>query len=42
MSDDRTPTEAIENATQAIDEWINEAMRLGRAIPAPTGKQAAY
>jgi len=42
MSDDRTPTEAIENATQAIDGWINEAMRLGRAIPAPTGKQAAY
>jgi predicted RNase H-like HicB family nuclease len=27
MSDGRTPTEAIENATKAIDEWINEAVR---------------
>ena len=42
MSDGNTPTEAIENATQAIDEWIDEAVRLNRAVPAPTRKQAAY
>jgi len=41
-SDGSTPTEAVENATQAIDEWIEEAVRQGRAIPAPTRKQAAY
>jgi len=41
-SDGATRSDAIENATQAIDEWIEEARRLGRAIPAPTRKQAAY
>jgi antitoxin HicB len=41
-SDGSTPTEAIENATRAIDEWIDEAVRLDRAIPAPTRKEAAY
>jgi len=30
MSDGRTPTEAIGNATHAIDEWITEAIRLER------------
>ena len=42
MSDGRTPNEAIENATAAIVEWIDEAVRLNRAVPAPTRKQAAY
>ena len=42
MSDGNTPAEAIENATRAIDEWIDEAVRLNRAVPAPTRKQAAY
>jgi antitoxin HicB len=41
-SDGRTPSEAIENASAAIDEWIEEALRLGRAIPAPSRKQVAY
>jgi antitoxin HicB len=42
MSDGRTPSEAIESASAAIDEWIEESLRLGRPIPAPTRKQAAY
>jgi antitoxin HicB len=41
-SDGRTPTEAVDNASAAIDEWIEEAVRLGRAIPSPSRKQAAY
>jgi antitoxin HicB len=41
-SDGATQSEAINNAAEAIDEWIEEAQRLGRAIPAPTRKQAAY
>jgi antitoxin HicB len=41
-SDGATQLEAINNAAEAIDEWIEEAQRLGRAIPAPTRKQAAY
>jgi antitoxin HicB len=42
MSDGRTQTEAIGNAMTAIDEWIEEAVRLNRAVPAPTRKHAAY
>jgi predicted RNase H-like HicB family nuclease len=42
MSDGWTPAEAVENATAAIDEWIGEAVRLNRAVPAPTRKQAAH
>jgi antitoxin HicB len=40
ISDGRTAAEAIANATAAIDEWINEAVRLGRPIPAPSNKAA--
>ena len=36
MSDGATPAEAIANATKAIDEWIEEAVRLRRAVPAPS------
>jgi antitoxin HicB len=41
MSDGATPAEAIANATKAIDEWIMEAMRLSRAVPAPGRRRAA-
>jgi antitoxin HicB len=34
-SDGATTTEAVENVTTAIDEWLAEATRLGRSIPAP-------
>jgi len=36
MSDGRTPMEAIENVRAAIEEWIDEAVRLGRPVPAPS------
>jgi antitoxin HicB len=42
MSDGRTSTEAIDNATHAVDEWIAEAIRLERPVPAPSREQAAY
>lgn len=34
MSDGDTPADAIENARQAALEWIDEAERLGRPVPA--------
>ncbi|MGC2810199.1 MAG: type II toxin-antitoxin system HicB family antitoxin [Bradyrhizobium sp.] len=42
MSDGTTRAEAIDNFTKAIDEWIEEAGRLGRAVPAPSRGQAVY
>jgi predicted RNase H-like HicB family nuclease len=35
MSDGETREEAAANAADAIREWIAEAMRLGREVPAP-------
>jgi predicted RNase H-like HicB family nuclease len=35
-SDGETPAEAIANVQSAITEWIEEANRLGRPIPAPS------
>ena len=40
MSDGATPAEAIANATKAIDEWIEEAVRLRRAVPTPSRRAA--
>jgi len=42
MSDCTTRAEAIDNVTKAIDEWIEEAGRLGRVVPAPSRGQAVY
>jgi antitoxin HicB len=42
MSDGDTPAEAVQNVTAAIEEWIDEAIRLNRTVPAPTRKQAAH
>ncbi|HEX6866580.1 MAG TPA: type II toxin-antitoxin system HicB family antitoxin [Caulobacteraceae bacterium] len=36
MSDGATDVEALENVHDAIECWIQEARRLGRAIPQPT------
>ena len=33
MSDGNTPEEAYANAMDAIDDWISEAIRLGRVVP---------
>lgn len=38
MADGKTYEEAIKNAFQVIDEWIETAKELGREIPTPKGK----
>jgi antitoxin HicB len=35
MSDGETQAEALENVQGAISEWIEEAIRLGKDVPAP-------
>jgi predicted RNase H-like HicB family nuclease len=41
MSDGETDVEALENIHDAIACWIDEARRLGRAVPQPT-RQRRY
>jgi predicted RNase H-like HicB family nuclease len=36
MSDGATREEAARNIADAIAEWVHEATRLGRPIPAPS------
>jgi antitoxin HicB len=36
MSDGDTPEEAVHNAYDAIEAWIEAASELGRDIPAPS------
>ena len=38
MADGRTYQEALANAEQVIQEWIETAQELGRAIPEPKGR----
>ena len=40
MADGRTYYEALSNAEQIIDEWIETARRTGRPIPQPKGRLA--
>jgi len=40
MADGTTYEEAIKNAQQVIEEWIETARELGREIPEPKGKLA--
>jgi predicted RNase H-like HicB family nuclease len=42
MSDGDSPTEAVQNAQQAISEWIEEAVRLGHEIPEPSHAATAF
>jgi len=35
MADGRTRAEAIDNAEQVIQEWIDMAKEMGREIPTP-------
>jgi predicted RNase H-like HicB family nuclease len=37
-ADGRTYREALENAEKVIEEWIEAARALGRAIPEPKGR----
>ena len=38
MADGQTPTEAVKNVEQVIQEWIETAPELGRPIPVPKGR----
>jgi predicted RNase H-like HicB family nuclease len=40
MTDAETPEKALQAVRGAIDEWIEEARRLGRAIPPPSKRVA--
>jgi predicted RNase H-like HicB family nuclease len=40
MADGQTYAEAVANAEEIIDEWIETARNLGRPIPEPCGKLA--
>lgn len=35
FADGPTRAEAVRNAERVVDEWLDEARRLGRAIPTP-------
>ena len=35
MSDGDTPEEALANAYDAIEEWIDAAEKMGREVPGP-------
>lgn len=38
MADGETYEEAVTNAKRVIEEWIETARELGRAIPEPKGR----
>ncbi len=40
VADGQTYAEAVKNAEEIIDEWIETARKLGRPIPEPRGKLA--
>jgi len=40
MADGLTYAEAVKNAEEIIDKWIETARKLGRPIPEPRGKLA--
>ena len=40
MADGQTYAEAVINAEEIINEWIETARKLGRPIPEPRGKLA--
>jgi predicted RNase H-like HicB family nuclease len=40
MADGQSYAEAVKNAEEIIDEWIETARKLGRPIPEPQGKLA--
>jgi predicted RNase H-like HicB family nuclease len=40
MADGQTYAEAVANAEEIIDEWVETARKVGRPIPEPRGKLA--
>jgi antitoxin HicB len=41
MSDGESAEDALKNVRVAIEEWIEEALALGRDVPPPTRRMAA-
>lgn len=41
MSDGETPEEALANVKDAVEAWIEEALALGRPVPAPSRRHVA-
>ncbi len=41
MAEGKTCAEAVKNAEDVIDEWIETARKLGRPIPEPRGPAVA-
>ena len=41
MSDGETPEEGLANVRDAIEEWVEEARALGRAVPMPSQRHVA-
>ena len=42
MSHGATPSEAVANAQNAIELWIDTARDLGRPVPEPKGRRLMY
>lgn len=42
MAHGATPAEAVANAQDAIDLWVETAQRAGRAVPEPKGRRLIY
>jgi predicted RNase H-like HicB family nuclease len=42
MADGATYGEALENAEDVIDGWIETALEMGRDIPEPKGRRLMY
>ncbi|MDO8941127.1 MAG: type II toxin-antitoxin system HicB family antitoxin [Methylicorpusculum sp.] len=38
MADGKSYQEAVKNAEEVIQEWIDTAVELGRAVPEPKGR----
>ena len=38
MADGSSPTEALQNVEEVIEEWIETAREMGREIPEPKGR----
>jgi predicted RNase H-like HicB family nuclease len=42
MAHGKSPADALANAQDAMDLWLNTAKEFGRAIPAPKGRRLRY
>jgi predicted RNase H-like HicB family nuclease len=42
MAHGKSPADALANAQDAMDLWLNTAKEFGRDIPAPKGRRLRY